>query len=180
MKKLLFFILILFGILSVQSFAWNYGCGENIPPDVCGAGGAGNSSNNGYTDYSKVPTVNQYLFIMPLNGNNYELIDLKTKDTGNALNWRSYYCPYPYKKNVACYLVDKVSYTAIVSSEDGDIFYGGADPRFNVSKGAAENYAKKECKKAKGKKCKLIMMIEPNFKMIDKRNNNITYLKITN
>ena len=72
MKKLLFFILILFGILSVQSFAWNYGCGENIPPDVCGAGGAGNSSNNGYTDYSKVPTVNQYLFIMPLNGNNYE------------------------------------------------------------------------------------------------------------
>ena len=134
----------------------------------------------GHTDYSKVPSVNQYLFIMSLNNNKYELIDLKTKDGVNALNWRSYYCPYPYKKNVACYLVDKVSYIAIVSSEDGDIFYGGADPRFNVSKGNAENYAKKECKKAKGKNCKLIMMIEPNFKMVDKRDNNTTYLKITN
>lgn len=38
MKKLLLFTLVLFGIISTQSFAWNYGCGENIPPDVCGAG----------------------------------------------------------------------------------------------------------------------------------------------
>ena len=52
----------------------------------------------GHTDYSKVPSVNQYLFIMSLNNNKYELIDLKTKDGVNALNWRSYYCPYPYKK----------------------------------------------------------------------------------
>ena len=41
MKKLFLFILVLFGILSTQSLAWNYGCGENIPPDVCGAGSGG-------------------------------------------------------------------------------------------------------------------------------------------
>ena len=185
MKKLFLFILILFGMISIKGLA--AGCSAQVC--MCPGGGyvttgqycpVYNNSNNGHTDYSKVPSVDQYLFIMPLNNSKYELIDLKTKDSVNALNWRSYYCPYPYKKNVACYLVDKVSYVAIVSSEDGDIFYGGADPRFNVSKGNAENYAKKECKKAKGKNCKLIMMIEPNFKMVDKRDTTTTYLKITN
>ena len=38
MKKLLLFVVVLFSGLSVHSFAWNYGCGENIPPEVCGAG----------------------------------------------------------------------------------------------------------------------------------------------
>ncbi len=45
MKKLLLFVTLLFGILSVQSFAWNYGCGENIPPSVCGADGSGTPNN---------------------------------------------------------------------------------------------------------------------------------------
>ena len=53
MRKLLLFVMVLFGILSVQSFAWNYGCGENIPPDVCGAdgsksGGGGSMTNDPY------------------------------------------------------------------------------------------------------------------------------------
>ena len=60
MKKLFLFIILLFGILSMQSFAWNYGCGENIPPSVCGADGSGNSGyNNEPADYSKVPAVNK-------------------------------------------------------------------------------------------------------------------------
>ena len=37
MKKLLLFLITLFSILSFQAFAVNYGCGENIPPHVCGA-----------------------------------------------------------------------------------------------------------------------------------------------
>ena len=44
MKRLLLSIFILFGILSMQSFAWNYGCGENIPPEVCGASPSYDSS----------------------------------------------------------------------------------------------------------------------------------------
>ena len=48
MRKLLLFTLFLFGILSVQSLAWNYGCGENIPPDVCGASNGGNSSGDSW------------------------------------------------------------------------------------------------------------------------------------
>ena len=57
MKKLLLFIVILFGILSVQSFAWNYGCGENIPPEVCGAGGNGNTGVS-YIQYHGAIAVN--------------------------------------------------------------------------------------------------------------------------
>lgn len=179
MKKLLLFIILLFGILSMQSFAWNYGCGENIPPSVCGADGSGNSGyNNEPADYSKVPAVSKYLFRMFLNNEKYDLIDLKTTDTVSALNamWAS--CSE--KINTVCYIVDQVSYLAVVSSENGQIFYGGADPRFGVSKDRAESYAKNECKKAKGNKCKLVIMIEPNFKLVDKRANNTKYLKVTN
>ena len=57
MKKLFLFILVLFGILSAQSFAWNYGCGENIPPEVCGAGGSGNSGVS-YLQYHGAIAVN--------------------------------------------------------------------------------------------------------------------------
>ena len=52
MKKLLLFVLILFGILSVQSFAVNYGCGENIPPYVCGAAPPPSNSSSSYNNYS--------------------------------------------------------------------------------------------------------------------------------
>ena len=56
MKKLFLFILILFGVLTTQAFAWNYGCGENIPPSVCGADGS--KSGNSIPSYTP-PTNNE-------------------------------------------------------------------------------------------------------------------------
>ena len=49
MKKLLLFVVVLFSGLSVHSFAWNYGCGENIPPEVCGAGTGSSQPTIGLT-----------------------------------------------------------------------------------------------------------------------------------
>lgn len=47
MKKLLLFTLVLFGILSTQSFAWNVGCGENVPISVCNPNWDGSSGGGG-------------------------------------------------------------------------------------------------------------------------------------
>ena len=70
MRKLLLFIMVLFGILSVQSFAWNYGCGENIPPDVCEADG---SKSGGGEPMSGDPYIGAIAF---------------NKDTGAGYNTR--------------------------------------------------------------------------------------------
>lgn len=60
MKKLLLLIFILFGILSVQSFAWNYGCGENIPPDVCGAAPSYNTTSAPSVTYYGAIAIDPY------------------------------------------------------------------------------------------------------------------------
>ncbi len=74
MKKLLLFVVVLFGILSVQSFAWNYGCGENIPPHVCGADG----SNNG-GGYGTVVSTTYYGGMA---------VDVKTRKFSSAWNYQ--------------------------------------------------------------------------------------------
>ena len=62
MKKLFLFIIMMFGILSTQSFAWNYVYGGNIPPSVCGADGSKSGNTNSsytppenYTNWSAFP-----------------------------------------------------------------------------------------------------------------------------
>ena len=62
MKKLLFFIIILFGILNVQLAAnydsgtnsYDYGCGVGIPPFVCGADGSSRTNSPSGNSKSKI------------------------------------------------------------------------------------------------------------------------------
>ena len=62
MKKLLFFIIILFGILNVQLAAnydsgtnsYDYGCGVGIPPSVCGADGSSRTNSPSGNSKSKI------------------------------------------------------------------------------------------------------------------------------
>ena len=193
MKRLLLFIVMLFGILSVQSFAWNYGCGENIPPHVCGADGS-NSGNNSYggssTTLVDAPAVRQYLLKLSLDGSKYELIDMGTTDFLTALDKMIYgnMC----RNSEICEIVHKRNYSAVVISEDNRIFEGGADTYYKGTAKKAEKMAIEQCKAGKesngkgvlgdgfkGKKCKLVMMLSPNFKLEDKRSGERFELKVT-
>ena len=178
MKRLLLFILVLFGILSAQSFAWNYGCGENIPPDVCGASSGSNSTYSPPVRQYDPPT-NYYYLMFTLKNNNYRLIDLKTTDVTKAIEY-GFGCN---RDSEICSAVTKNDYVAVVTSEDNRVFLGLATTFNNTSPKEAEKYAIKECKKGrdgiKGKNCKLIMILKHNFYLEDKRSGEIFELKVT-
>ena len=174
MRKLLLFVLALFGILSVQSFTWNYGYGENILP-------RGNKESK--DNYSPP---NYYLFIMNPNANEYELIDMRTTDFIRAFERKM--CI----KSEVCEIISKRSYSAIVISEDNKIFTATHDTYYNGTAETVGKRAMENCKEGresyeknimgnwvKKEKCKLIMIITPDFKLQDKRKGETFDLKVT-
>ena len=149
MRKLLFFVLLLLVSLSIQSFAWNYGCGENIPPSVCGADGSGNGGGSGGT----VPTYYGGIAINPYtrkfhsawyyqNGEEAESAALKGCGVNSCVStWGS------------------SSYISIAISEDEKNWgYGASD-----SQSEAWNKAIAMCQKS-GKACYVALVGYPDQK----------------
>ncbi len=192
MKRLLLFILVLFGSMSVVSLS--NGC----MAQVC------TCPNGGYVSYGEycavydtptqtipnapeAPAVRRYLLKLALDGSKYELIDLKTTDFSTALE-KMTLC----RNSEICKIVDKRNYSAIVVSEDDRIFADSADTYYKETAKVAEKRAIKNCKNGeelngngfrgdgiKGKKCKLVMMLSPDFKLEDKRSGETFELKVT-
>ena len=174
MKKLLLFILILFGILSTQSFAG--GCNAKIC--MC--------PNGGWVTFGQYCPVNDvytkpeytsgkyYLFIMPsLDSKNYQLIDLNTRDDLVARDIIFGRFAYLYEENSNIKIkvrVDSKTSVSWVSSEDGRLFYCSV----------SDNAAKKNCKESGGKNCKIILKLNgSNLKLKDFRDNTTIQLKVT-
>lgn len=155
MRRLLLFILVLFGILSVQSLAWNYGCGENIPPHVCGADGSG-SSNTQQT------SSNNYYGVLAINESNGQW--------GISYNYTS----LSQAKSVAlsqcgsnCKVVETLKHNGPYS-ECASFYYSKKEGVYGSDKAAArmgighdtkkeraEEKALKKCEKNGGSSCKV-------------------------
>ena len=182
MKKLFLFILILFGMISIKGLA--AGCSAQI----CTCPGGGYVTTGQYCPvYNNTPNVppdslpaNFYLFVLPANKNPYGLVDLNTTDFLKAVKIGCY-------KGRVCTLVTQRNYIAVVASEDGRIFTGSSDNIYKGSLKKSEKQAIKDCKEGKGyngdgikgKNCKLIMTVSPNFKFEDKRTGEKYDLKVT-
>ena len=155
MKKLLLFILVLFGMLSIQSFAWNYGCGENIPPSVCGADGSGTSN-------TQQTSSNDYYGALAINES--------TGQWGISYNYTS----SSLAKNAAlsqcgnnCKVVETLKHNGpysecasfSYSKKDGSYGYDKAAARMGVGhetkKSRAAEKATKKCEKNGGSSCKV-------------------------
>ena len=190
MKKLLLF-LILFGCLSIVNFA--AGCNAQI----CTCPGGGYVTTGQYCPvntpvYSPppdAPAVNMYFLILDVKNSNYQLVDLKTRDFLTALD-RTWSCAG--KKSSICTVISAREYIAIVSSEDNRLFIGKADTFYKGTGKQAEKQGIDDCKKGKeangngvlgdgikGKKCKLIMMVSPNFKLENTETKQKYNLKVT-
>ena len=188
MKKLLLFIVILFGIISMKGLAAGWSA------QICMCPGGGYVTTGQYCPvYNNVPStpreappVNFYLFVIPTNNSPYGLVDLNTTDFLKAVKIGCY-------KGRVCSKVTKRDYIAVVASEDGRIFTGSSDTYYKGSAAKAEKQAMKDCKEGKesngkgyngdgikGKNCKLIMTVSPNFKFQDKRTGEAYDLKVTN
>lgn len=143
MKKLLLFIILLFGILSMQSFAWNYGCGIRL---LCAepteAETAVITMNlliiQKFRQSANITDVPEQWKIW-LNWFKNNWYSISPKCNVGFLFWKNQY-------SMLHYLI-RLEHLAVVSSENGQIFYGGADPRFGVSKDRAESYAKNSVKR---------------------------------
>ncbi len=187
MKKLFLFILILFGMISIRGLA--AGCNAQIC--MCPGGGYVTTGqycpvyNNAPSAPRNAPPVNFYLFVVPTNNKPYGLVDLNTTDFLKAL-------PIGCYEGRICSKVTIRDYIAVVASDDGRIFTGSSDTFHKGSAKQAEKQAKKDCKEGKesngkgyngdgikGKNCKLIMTVSPNFKFEDRRTGEKYDLKVT-
>ena len=171
MKKLLLFILVLFGILSAQSFAG--GCNAQIC--MC--------PNGGWVTFGQYCPVNDvytkpeyspgkyYLFIMPsLNSKNYQLIDLNTREDSVSRDIIFGHFAYLFDEKNPNYVKIKTTVNVgwkgsyvWVSSDDGKIFNSISN-----------------CKESGGKNCKIILKLTySNLKLKDFRDNTTIKLKVT-
>ena len=188
MKKLLLLTFVLFGILSVQSFAG--GC----IAQVC------TCPNGGYVSYGEycsvvnnppasvrdAPAIPEYWFMLDIKNNSYQLIDAKTTDFMTAYyNTRSYEDKERYPISFS---ITARSYVAIATSEDNRLFMGPADTFYKGTRKIAEKRAIEDCKAgkeasgvsgAKGKKCRIIWMVSPNFKLENVETKKTYDLKVT-
>ena len=146
MKKLLLFVVILFSTLSVQSFAWNYGCGENIPPEVCGAGSGPSQPTIGLTSGYGAIAINTK------NGVYFTILQQSSSKTAKEIVMSE--C------GEDCTLIPIASgaCTAIASSVDGKYSHDTAaatllDIGKNTRKERAGKKAIKKCEKNGGKNC---------------------------
>ena len=190
MKKLLLF-LVLFISMSIVNLA--AGCSAQI----CTCPNGGYVTYGQYCpvadDYSApprdAPPTGMYYFILDLKNDNYQLVNMKTTDFLTALD-RKWSCTD--KEYSVCTLVSVREYVAVVSSEDNRIFTGKADTFYKGTGKQAEKQAIDNCKKGKeangngvmgdgikGKKCKLIRMFSPNFKLENVENKQKYDLKVT-
>lgn len=187
MKKLLLFMLILFGTLSIKGLA--AGCSAQVC--MCPGGGYVTTGQfcpvyeNTPSVPRDAPPVNFYLFVLPSNKSTYDFIDLRTTDFLQAVK-------IGCKNDRVCSTITKRDYVAVVASEDGRMFTGTSDTFYKGNAKKAEKEAIKDCKAGresngkgyngdgiKGKNCKLIMIVSPNFKFQDKRTGETYDLRVT-
>ena len=176
MKKLFLFISMLFIFSAVCSAnavpLEQCSNGSWMPPGQC----PGYNTNNSLKTTTNPPI---YILLIEPDTNKYELIDLNTTES-HGINYALSYCDqYQNSTKVVCSVTRYDTMVAVVSSEDGRLFKGGkyAGMGKNTA-GYAKNQSINECKKAKGKNCKLILIIT-NLKLTDKRDNSEIYLKTT-
>lgn len=151
MKKLSLFILVLSGILSMQSFAWNYGCGENIPPDVCGAGG-NTSSINIASIYFGAIAVNPDTGYWASSSKYTNRKEAKA----SVLSRCGQNCKTFIVGDDRCVGVAYSSIDKILESDSAMTLMGiGNDTRIERS----NEKALKKCEKAGGKNCKIIVNV---------------------
>ena len=145
MKKLFLFILVLFGILSTQSFAWNYGCGENIPPDVCGAG-----ASQPITGVKRTGDYNAFAYDKESGaygtGHNYDFNDAKKEALNNCGT-----------KNCKILVIKAEDYAVmgyVVTSSNGLVLDGYIDIGYRYED--AVDKVIKKCQKKGGINCRLV------------------------
>ena len=151
MKKLLFFIVFLFGTLSFQAMAnydpgtgtYNYGCGPGVPPDVCSGGGGGSNT---------VPRVFGGVAVDPSTRTFGATWNYKNGD--NAQSKAEQICAENSKSNRCIGYWSSYYYTAVaMSSDDVVTRFGSAD-----SYDSAWNTALKACINAGGNDCEVMLM----------------------
>ena len=172
MKKLLLFIVVLFGGMGTISFA------DACSTAICQCTGGANVTFGQYcptqeTYSSPQPSedlLRTYIFIT--DGTDYELIDLgKLYDTESYHSYRNMCDPINSDKLV-CTSIRKPNYLFVASSDDGRVFtsYG--------KKGYAQKTAMKWCKKEGGVNCKIELILNSELKLLDKRNNKEQTLSV--
>ena len=155
MKKLLLFTLILFGVLSTRSFAWNYGCGENIPPDVCGASNSGGGSGEPWI----IPATIGAIAVDPTTGKWASISN--SQDRKDAKNNVLERCG----SNCKVFMVDnKRCAGAAYSKGDNIVTFDSATDNFggigyNTRVERSNEKALKKCEKSGGKNCKIIVNV---------------------
>ena len=155
MRKLLLFVMVLFGILSVQSFAWNYGCGENIPPDVCGAdgsksGGGGSMTNDPYIGaiaFNK--DTGAWASVSNMQGKKEAKADVLSRCGSD--------CEVIMVDPERCVGVAYSSSDKILTSDSARDNFGGIG--YNTRVKRSNEKALKKCQKSGGKDCKLILNV---------------------
>ena len=141
MKRLLLFILVLFGILNAQSLAG--GCIAQVC--TCPNGGYVSYGeycpvvNNSPVSVRDAPAIPVYRLMLNIKNDSYQLIDAKTTDPLTAYyNTRSYEDKTTYPISVS---ITARSYIAIATSEDNRLFMGPADTFYKGTRKIAEkNY----------------------------------------
>ena len=189
MRRLLLLV-ILFGCMSVINLA--AGCNAQIrtcPEGGCVTYGQYCPVNTpSYSAPPDAPPVDMYYFILDIKNNSYQLVDLKTKNFLTALD-RSLSCD---RSTQVCTVVSIREYLAVVVSEDNRLFIGKADAFYKGTGKKAEKAAIDDCKKGKeangngvmgdgikGKKCRLIRLFSPNFKLENIETKQKYDLKVT-
>lgn len=171
MKKLLLFILVLFGLISFESIAnynpgtgtYNYGCGPGVPPNVCMSGGNSNGGSTVTPRYfggvSIDPSTRKYGASWNYkNGedarNSAKKICSESSNSDRCVSyWSSYY------------------YTAVSISTDDQVTKFGTSDSYD----SAWNAALKECQKAGGNDCEVVLMASSTSSPDEKRWGALAY-----
>ena len=180
MKRLVLFIFVLFGILSVQSVAG--GCNAQIC--ICPNGGyvytnqyCPVSNNTNYGEEKIYYPGNYYILVSPsINSKDCHLINLNRKDPSLAgTKTADYGISSKLYGSQIFTTFDSKGYTAWAISENNKLFWAQES-----KEGAEIKTAKKRCKKAGNKKCEIILKLDNrNLKLTDLRDNTTTQLKVT-